>query len=50
MTTSTTAPRATEASVQDGKLTVVLDDGRELSVPLSWFPRLQRARDDELRN
>ena len=24
-----------------------LSDGREISVPLSWFPRLQQATDDQ---
>jgi len=29
------------------RLHVCLSDGREISVPLSWFPRLQQATDDQ---
>jgi hypothetical protein len=34
---------ATEVSCSDDALTVVLDDGRTVSVPLAWFPRLLNA-------
>ena len=34
---------AVEASCSDDSLTVVLDDGRIVSVPLVWFPRLLAA-------
>ena len=34
---------AVEASCSDDTLTVVLDDGRVVSVPLEWFPRLLAA-------
>lgn len=34
---------AIEISCSDDELTVVLDDGRTLSVPLVWFPRLLAA-------
>lgn len=45
MTTSITdgEPLATDLSVSDVSLHVVLDDGRELSVPIEWFPRLRDA-------
>jgi hypothetical protein len=36
-------PLATEVSVSDHELVVVLVDGRSISVPLAWFPRLLRA-------
>ena len=36
-------PRAVKAEVTDDELTVDLMDGRRLSVPLIWFPRLLRA-------
>lgn len=36
-------PLAENVEVSHGKLRVTLIDGRELSVPLSWFPRLQKA-------
>ena len=34
---------AVDASCSDDSLTVVLDDGRTVSVPLVWFPRLLEA-------
>ena len=34
---------AVDVSVTDDALQVVLADGRELSVPLAWFPRLLSA-------
>ncbi len=34
---------AVEASCTDHALTVILDDGRTVSVPLVWFPRLLTA-------
>ena len=36
-------PLAVEVSCNDDSLLVVLADGREISVPLIWFPRLQKA-------
>ena len=36
-------PRAKEVTVTEDELTVVLADGRRVSVPLVWFPRLLRA-------
>lgn len=43
-------PRASAVSVDDENLNVQLDDGRTVSVPLSWFPRLLRASTDERQN
>jgi len=34
---------AVDVTCSDHSLTVVLDDGRMLSVPLAWFPRLLSA-------
>jgi hypothetical protein len=34
---------AVEVSCSDDALTVVLDDGRTVSVPVVWFPRLVNA-------
>jgi hypothetical protein len=34
---------AVEVSCSDDALTVVLDDGRSVSVPIVWFPRLLNA-------
>jgi hypothetical protein len=33
-------PLAVEVSCSDDELNVVLNDGRRISVPLAWFPRL----------
>ena len=32
------------------KMIVILEDGRELSVPLAWFPRLELATNSQLKN
>ncbi len=32
----------------DSKMIVFLEDGRELSVPLEWFPRLREATKEQL--
>ncbi len=43
MSTSTTevrAPFASSVSIDDEALTVELTDGRSISVPLAWYPRL----------
>jgi hypothetical protein len=34
---------AVEVSCSDDALTVILDDGRRVSVPVVWFPRLSNA-------
>lgn len=36
-------PRAVHLSIDDDALTVDLADGRRLTVPLAWFPRLLHA-------
>ncbi len=36
-------PRAEHAHCTEDELVVVLTDGRTLSVPLAWFPRLANA-------
>ena len=36
-------PRALDVSVSEDELTVALADGRRISVPLAWFPRLLHA-------
>lgn len=43
-------PCAVEVEISDDELMVVLADGRRLSVPLAWFPRLQRATPNERSN
>ncbi|TRX36353.1 DUF2442 domain-containing protein [Flavobacterium restrictum] len=32
----------------DSKMIVFLEDGRELSIPLEWFPRLRKATIEQL--
>lgn len=43
-------PLATEVSFTSDALNVVLADGRELSVPLEWFPRLRNATSRQRKN
>ena len=52
MTTSKTDTEslATGVELSDAMLKVVLDDGRELSVPIEWFPRLRDATPKERAN
>ena len=40
-------PLATDVSFTEDALHVVLADGREVSAPLQWFPRLLRATPDQ---
>jgi len=41
---------ATDVLFTENKMTVILEDGRELSVPLEWFPRLRKATMVQLNN
>jgi hypothetical protein len=43
-------PRATSAVVDDDRLRVALEDGRELSVPLAWFTWLEGATPQQRRD
>ncbi|MCK5241655.1 DUF2442 domain-containing protein [bacterium] len=43
-------PIAENVSVTEDTLSVDLHDGRTLSVPLAWFPRLLHANAEEKRN
>ncbi len=40
-------PGAQHVSVSDEALTVELEDGRMLSAPLGWYPRLAHAKPEE---
>ena len=40
-------PLAEDVICTDDALRVFLTDGREISVPLVWFPRLQHATPDQ---
>ena len=46
-TVETQIPSATGASVNDEVLSVDLTDGRTISVPVAWYPRLSHATPDE---
>ena len=53
MTTSTVeldVPGATSITVTNTLLTAELADGRIISVPLAWYPRLVHATEDERNN
>jgi hypothetical protein len=52
MNTSTveTVPRARDVVVTSTELTVHLRDGRSVSAPLAWFPRLLRATPEQRAN
>ena len=41
---------ASNISFSDTKMLIFFIDGRELAVPLEWFPRLRNASLNELKN
>jgi len=43
-------PRVVDVSVTDHTLTVELSDGRTVSVPTAWYPRLVHATAEERQN
>ena len=43
-------PRAEDITVTEETLTVDLSDGRTISVPVAWFPRLLHALPGERKN
>lgn len=43
-------PNAESVNVTEDTLSVDLSDGRTISVPLSWFPRLLHASHEERKN
>lgn len=46
-TVETQIPSAVQVVVNDDALSVELSDGRTISVPLAWFPRLSHATLEE---
>jgi hypothetical protein len=42
--------KAREVSVSDDELVVLHADGRKISVPLAWFPRLLHASTEQRQN
>ena len=43
-------PEALNVSLTDDTLSVDLSDGRSISVPIAWFPRLLHASEQERNN
>jgi hypothetical protein len=48
--TEATVPLATGVALTDDTLTIELSDGRTVSVPLAWYPRLLHATSEERSN
>ena len=40
---------ATDVTFSENKMTIFFEDGRELSVPLEWFPKLRKASLNQLK-
>ena len=49
-TVETRFPTAINAQVSEDTLSVDLSDGRSISVPLAWYPRLTHGTPDERNN
>lgn len=44
-----TEPRAVEVKIiEDHAIWTLLEDGREIVVPITWYPRLSRANKEQL--
>ena len=43
-------PEALDVSLTDDTLSVDLSDGRSISVPIAWFPRLLHSTEQERNN
>ncbi|MDX9819510.1 MAG: DUF2442 domain-containing protein [Desulfococcus multivorans] len=43
-------PRVLSVKIDESAITVELDDGRTVSVPLAWYPRLFYANEAERQN
>ncbi|HQO32969.1 MAG TPA: DUF2442 domain-containing protein [Chitinophagales bacterium] len=46
----TKSNNAVKVWFDDFKLFVLLEDGREIAIPLAWFPRLRDASKEQLNN
>lgn len=44
------SPRVISVSITDDTLTVDMEDGRTISVPIGWFPRLAYGTPEEREN
>ncbi len=43
-------PKASSVSFTQDTMTVSLEDGRTIHIPLDWFPRLNGATEEQLRD
>ncbi len=43
-------PAILKISIGDDKITAEITDGRVISVPIAWFPRLAKATPQQLKN
>lgn len=43
------SPMAVNLGFDNEKMIIFLEDGRELSVPLEWFPKLRNAKTNQLK-
>ena len=50
ISTARHSPSATDVQFGAASMHVVLADGREISAPLEWFPRLRDATPEQRRN
>lgn len=50
MSTLVAEVRAQNLAITDDSLVVDLNDGRSITVPLAWYPRLQYGTTDERKN
>ena len=42
--------QAVNLSFSEEKMTILMEDGREIRIPLEWFPRLREATMEQLEN
>lgn len=40
--------QAVDLSFSNGKMTIFMEDGREIGIPIEWFPRLREATKEQL--
>ena len=50
MSSLTTDVRVSDVVITDDSLTIVLNDGRSVSAPLEWYPRLLHGTSEERKN
>lgn len=47
---TTNSPKTKDLWFKEDKVYFLLEDGRELGVPLEWFPKLRDATQEQLKN